>query len=145
MKKLIIAIACVALTGVATAQKPVEGDVTGEVQLNFQTGTSPINIASPELRARYFLHDDLALRVSLAITNNSQTINVLDPTSGSTKTGKVELSGSTFSIGAGIEKHFGGTTRLSPFVGAAIGFTSGSTSQDWTNATYDATSGASFS
>ena len=38
MKKVIISAALVCLAGFTYAQKPVAGDVTGEVQLNFQTG-----------------------------------------------------------------------------------------------------------
>ncbi len=138
MKKMIISAALVCLAGVTYAQKPVAGDVTGEVQLNFMTGFDYIKVLSPDFKARYFLQDDMALRLNLGVTTNSTSKDYAeDPTSDTTDIGTFESSSSSFTIGVGIEKHFAGTERLSPYVGAAIGFTTGSSSSTETNVFYN--------
>jgi hypothetical protein len=135
MKKLILAIACLAITGVASAQKPAAGDVSAEVELSFQTGTSPISVSTPYLKGRYFLQDDLALRIKLNVGSSSTSQDFTNSdTSSAVTTGTWETSSSSFTIGAGIEKHFAGTERLSPYIGAEIMFTSGSSDETGSNA-----------
>ena len=116
MKKtlsIFMTIAALSFSSVAFAQKPVKGSVTGEVQLNFQTGTAAIGVVAPSLNFRYFLMDDLALRLKLAITSTKD------------KTGDVEDKTSNFSFAPGIEKHFKGTDKLSPYIGAEIPISGG--------------------
>ena len=137
MKKMIISAALVCLAGVTYAQKPVAGDVTGEVQLNFQTGVAPIGIFSPDFKARYFLADDMALRLNLGITTSSSSSDYAENSTDTAEIGTLDRSSSTFKIGVGIEKHFAGTTRLSPYVGAAISFSTSSNSADETNVAQD--------
>jgi len=137
MKKMIISAALVCLAGVTYAQKPVAGDVTGEVQLNFQTGGGFINVLSPDFKARYFLQDDMALRLNLGVTTNSTSQDYSENNTDTAEIGTFETSSSKFKIGVGIEKHFAGTERLSPYVGANINFTTGSESSTETNVVYD--------
>ena len=66
------------------------------------------------LKGRLFLMDDLALRASLSASQESKT-NTSDPD----VTTKTSRGG--FGLFAGIEKHFDGTARLSPYVGADLG------------------------
>jgi outer membrane protein W len=141
MKKIILSAALVAIAGLTYAQKPAAGAVTGEIQLNFQTGTSAVNVVSPDLKARYFLADDLALRINFGVTSSSTSYDVAENPDGTGSTGTVEASASGFSIGVGIEKHFAGTERLSPYIGASIGYSSNSSDATLTNAAYDPTFG----
>ncbi|MBK6988318.1 MAG: outer membrane beta-barrel protein [Bacteroidia bacterium] len=137
MKKIMISAALVCLAGFTYAQKPVAGDVTGDVELQFQTGTSAIHILSPNLNARYFLKDDMALRLSLSLNTSSTSQDYTENADGTGGTGTAESSSSGFGIGVGIQKHFAGTERLSPYVGAGISFNSGSSSEDWNNVGMD--------
>ncbi|MFN8164885.1 MAG: hypothetical protein U0X76_01605 [Bacteroidia bacterium] len=132
MKKIILSAALVAIAGFTYAQKPAAGDVTGEVTMYFQTGTSAVSIWTPDLKARYFLSDDMALRIDFAVATSSSSQDVTEAAPG-TGTGKYESSSSTFIIGAGIEKHFAGTERLSPYVGAGLSFSTGSSDETFTN------------
>ncbi len=134
MKKTIICAALVCLAGFTYAQKPTAGDVTGDVELRLQTGGDYVKVLSPNLNARYFLKDDMALRLSLGVSTSSTSQDYTENADGTGGTGTVETSGSNFGIGVGIEKHFAGTDKLSPYVGAGISFSTGSSSETWTNA-----------
>lgn len=138
MKKVIISAALVCLAGFTYAQKPAAGDVTGDVELRFQTGGDYIHILSPNLNARYFLSDDLALRLSLGVNTSSTSEDFTENADGSGGAGTRETSSSNFGIGVGIQKHFAGTEKLSPYIGAGINFNTGSSSEDWNN--FDGTS-----
>ena len=134
MKKVILSAALVAITSFAFAQKPAAGDVTGDVELRFQTGGDFVHVLSPNLNARYFLKDDMALRLTLGVGTSSSSQDFTENLDGSGGTGKYDMSSSSFGIGVGIEKHFAGTEKLSPYVGAGINFSTGSSSATGTNA-----------
>ena len=133
MKKVILsALAVVFAFNIASAQeevvrvttvtttnyfKPNQGDVTADLGLfgkGIFSGQSPVNTFDGMLKGRLFLMDDLALRVSLSASQSSKT-----DTHNADVTEK-ESAGS-FGLFAGIEKHFNGTARLSPYVGADLG------------------------
>lgn len=133
MKKVILsALAVVFAFNIASAQeevvrvttvtttnyfKPNQGDVTADLGLfgnGIFTGQSPVNTFNGMLKGRLFLMDDLALRASLSAGQTSET-NTSDPN----VTTKTSRGG--FGLFAGIEKHFDGTARLSPYVGADLG------------------------
>lgn len=145
MKKTIICAALVCLAGFTYAQKPTAGDVTGDVELRLQTGGDFIHVLSPNLNARYFLKDDMALRLSLGVNTSSTSQDYAENSDGTGGVGTVETSGSNFGIGVGIEKHFAGTDKLSPYVGAGISFSTGSSSETWTNAVGNTEGGYDYS
>jgi hypothetical protein len=136
MKKTILSLAFVAMGVAAFAQKPVAGDKTAEFNLSFQTGTAPVSYGLgatagiPELRLRYFMADDMAVRVKIGLGSSSTTTNQSATIGGTEVNAETKTStGFGFALTPGIEKHFAGSTRLSPFVGAElpIGFASGAT------------------
>jgi hypothetical protein len=138
MKKTILSLAFVAMGVAAFAQKPVAGDKTAEFNLSFQTGTAPVsyNLGAtaigtiPELRLRYFMADDMAVRVKIGLGSSSTTTNQVATLGGTEVTAETKTStGFGVALTPGIEKHFAGSTRLSPYVGAElpIGFASGAT------------------
>ena len=129
-----VALAATALVS-AHAQseiKPLAGQVTTDFTLFangiFDSANSPVGLESNfglnavALKGRYFLMDNLALRASLGINNSGATKKVSDPLN------EEVTKSNAFSLGLGLEHHFGGTDRLSPYVGAelAIGSASGS-------------------
>jgi len=120
MKKLLIAaVALVSAWGAVNAQdfKPGKGNVTADLSL-FSKGIfateSPVMLNSGMLKGRYFISDGMALRGALSLMNDSQK-----DTSDENVTKK--QSKSQFGMRFGLEKHFSGTDRLSPYIGADIG------------------------
>lgn len=120
MKKTLLSVAAALVGTFAFAQKPTAGSKTAEVVLNFQTGTSAISYSLPgELRLRYFMKDDMAIRVRLGLGSTSSTSKVAD--GAGTTTAEVKTnSGFGIMLAPGVEKHFAGTSKLSPFVGAQL-------------------------
>lgn len=136
MKKTLLSIALVATGLVAFAQKPVAGDKTAETSLNFQVGSAGVSYGAPELRLRYFLSEGAAVRLRLNLGSSSTTTHVTDGLNPVVTTAEVKNNtGFTFGITPGFEKHFAGTDKLSPYVGAQlpISFT-GAATTDVTNA-----------
>lgn len=133
MKKFVLSILVASFAiVVANAQdyKPAAGNVTADFGL-FNTGIFtpnevPVNLLDGMLKGRYFLDDYLAVRGALGFGNGStkdtSTPNIVD-----------KVSQSTFALGVGIEKHFGGTERLSPYVGADLGFSTRSQKRSHTD------------
>ncbi|MDZ4668010.1 MAG: outer membrane beta-barrel protein [bacterium] len=133
MKKTLL-VAAFALAGsFAFAQKPSAGSKTAEVNLNFQTGTAPVNYNLPaELRLRYFLADNAAVRIRLGLGSSTTKTSVTNTANTSEITDKTGLG---LSITPGYEMHFEGTSKLSPYVGAQLGITlGGKASREVTNA-----------
>ena len=126
MKKIILTFATIFAFGVIGAQekfdyKPKKGTVSTEVGLTGGLNNANFNLNTGVLKFRYFLKDDLGLRIGFA--NNSTKIEESDntvPTNIETITNKA----GNFEINLGIEKHFAGSDRLSTYAGAdlLIGF-----------------------
>ena len=138
MKKILM-VAALAATSIVAAQaqsefKPKAGDVTTDVSL-FANGlfANPTalykgNVASGVssnkfdlstvgvLKGRYFFQDDLALRLSLGLSSPSVK-STLEETNHSLEN---KYRATTLYFGLGVEKHFTGTDRLSPCVGAEL-------------------------
>ena len=142
MKKILM-VAALAATSIVAAQaqsefKPKAGDVTTDVSLfanglfanptalykgNVASGASvgtnsgSINLNTVGvLKGRYFFQDDLALRLSLGLSSPSVK-STLEETNHSLEN---KYRATTLYFGLGVEKHFTGTDRLSPYVGAEL-------------------------
>ncbi|MFC6996998.1 outer membrane beta-barrel protein [Rufibacter roseus] len=89
-----------------TGFKPQTGDITTEVQLSLFTESSTIRLN--QIRGRYFLSPTSAFR--LGLTLNSENYKEND----------IERNYTNLGISPGIEKHFAGTDRLSPYIGAQL-------------------------
>lgn len=123
MKKIIIAASLLAVALTSNAQdtyKFAAGDN------NFEFASAPFSgnpLGIPQIKYRRFLSESLAFRVGLNLTMTSKTtpssvVSLVNPLN------KVELlekeSSFGWEIAPGIEKHFAGTDRLSPYVGAEL-------------------------
>src|SRR5690554_4655353 len=125
MKKKVLLVAAIAAgiftTNELNAQdfKPAGGEKNIEVNFTPLSG-SPIGMNN--LRFRYFASSDIAYRLGFSVSSSSDKNITLGGISGD-----VELEGKNsefgVSINPGIEKHFEGTDRLSPYVGAVLNFT----------------------
>lgn len=137
MKKLFLSLALVAAGVAAYAQKPAAGDKTAEVSFT-GAGLNSFNYTTPELRFRYFASENLAYRLRLSLGSTSTTDKEKVNTGGTTEV-EVERkvsSGFNINITPGIEKHFAGTAKLSPYYGAQLNFGFGTASSvALTNAT----------
>lgn len=124
MKKTLL-LAAFALAGsIAFAQKPSAGNKTAEVNLNFQTGTSAVNYDLPaELRLRYFLSDNSAVRVRFGLGSATDKSSV--KSAAGTEATIEDKSGLGLTLTPGYEMHFEGTEKLSPYAGAQLGIALG--------------------
>jgi len=71
------------------------------------------------LRFRYFLTNQLALRLGATIGVNSEVENVYGGVTQNQK-GTLKFNNGNYMLNLGIEKHFAGTDRLSPYVGGDL-------------------------
>src|SRR5690606_4452298 len=119
MKKLFL-VGALALFGAVSAQefKPAAGDITVDLGVAGGLGNTTINLADQGFgtgamfKARYFKTDKIAYRGTLSLSNNSQTTH--------TATSKDQADNYGFGLGFGMERHFTGTERLSPYVGGDV-------------------------
>ena len=129
MKKLAILVGAIALTGSTFAQKATtDAPFSLEGQLGFNASTLSFN--APTLRLRYFVADNIAVRLSLGMST-SKTVdnfyeNEIDNTGGA---GTYEVKNGNINDGwnlaVGGEYHFAGTDRLSPYAGLDVKFGGG--------------------
>jgi len=177
MKKIFIAVSMLVATMTANAQepmtttttttaptgkqyKPVSGDLLAEIGLFAGAGgitggvtslsQSPFNAQTPMLKFRYFLQDQIAVRLGFNYTQNSNTTKINDPLG----TGSVKQMNSVFGLNVGLEKHFTGTGRLSTYAGGDLLFqtvgvsekrdntTNGTTFTNGASSTYKGTNAA---
>ena len=73
IKSIITLLTLVSFCQLSMAQKAEKGSKTIETTLNFQTGNAPIGLTISEIRMRYFLKKELALRTRLAFNFNQST------------------------------------------------------------------------
>ena len=134
MKKVLLTAAAVFAFGFANAQegtttsdyKPTKGTVTTEVGLTGGLNNTDFDLNTGVLKFRYFLKDDLGLRLGFATNSNkTEEIDNSDLTNVATLINKR----SDLTLNLGVEKHFAGSDRLSTYAGAdlLIGFTGAST------------------
>jgi len=127
MKKTILLLTMVAFSASAFAQKPVKGNLLTEINVSLNQWTNELSI--PNLRFRYFIADDLAVRADLSVSGSSVENNF----SSGTDNGTQEISNSALVLRVGAEKHWAGTEKLSPFAFGMIGLGNNSSNQKWTD------------
>lgn len=133
MKKTFLLFGLSALVLTANAQvndefktfKPIKGDVTTE--LGLAGGLNNANFTLNEgssglLRFRYFAKEKLAFRLGVNVSASSETSKVYGTGTDLNKEGEKTESSVGFLLNLGIEKHFGGTPRLSPYVAGDVLF-----------------------
>lgn len=94
------------VTSAEKIYKPTAGDITTEVGFNLDRG---ISLNRGEFRFRKFKSDDRALRLGVHMDYDYNKL-------------EEDAYQTTFSLclTPGIEKHFAGTNRLSPYIGAEL-------------------------
>lgn len=145
MKKLLLSLSIAFLGLAAQAQdfKPVKGDITTEFGLSGGINNTNFNLndGAGLLRFRYFQKDNLAYRLGFNVGSQNETNNAygIVGTPNENKEGSATRKTTEFLINLGVEKHFTGTERLSPYVGGDILFGTGTTKTSFENASGSAT------
>lgn len=110
-----ICLSVLAMSSTMFAQKQESGSQTIEMEFA-PLGSEPLKINS--FRYRYFTSDNIALRASLFVGGKGTT-TYGELEEGATQT-KSKNSNLDFTFRPGIEKHFDGTDKLSPYVGGEL-------------------------
>lgn len=136
MKKTIILTAVMAFSmsisrAETPALKPAKGTFTTQVGMSLSSFNN--NVMSMGLNGRYFIKDQLAVRISLLVDNQKQVNNTAENANGTGGVGSFTTNNNGNMIMLGFEKHFNGTRRLSPYAGAEIGFGSSSVKTEGVN------------
>jgi outer membrane protein W len=147
MKKTLLCLALAMASIVATAQKvkvdsthstvkpdtelkPAAGTFATELNFNPFKGNLSLNNALNQIKVRYFTASDLALRFGFNVNQRDSSTNSGTPYGTQSTFFKAERKSTTFSFNIGIEKHFKGTRRLSPYIGLDLSIGTKSASQD---------------
>ncbi|MCX8111925.1 MAG: outer membrane beta-barrel protein [Bacteroidia bacterium] len=109
------------LLTVAFAQKPTAGTVTSEVALRGAINNVNIGLVQGA-RVRYFLGDNLAVRLGLSLDTRSKVEKDYENPDGTGAVGEEKHRYSEFGILPGVEYHFAGGEKLSTFAGAYLLF-----------------------
>jgi opacity protein-like surface antigen len=132
-----------ALSDTTQTRKPRAGNFTTELTLSlfgypnfsyynwgyyggYQNGIFSLNNILSQIRGRYFFRDNKAFRLSFNYEHHSNA-------KASVNNYNSDRSGNILSINPGLEKHFKGTSKLSPYIGTEIGFATGRYHQAFTS------------
>ena len=132
MKKPLLTIAtCLMVSGIF-AQKPEKGTVTSELGLSLSSGYSSINTFG--INGRYFVKSDLALVLGIGASYSNDVNNFAENTDGTGDEGSFTTKNRYTELALGIQQHFAGTDRLSPFFGVDVALGSEGIIQNGDNA-----------
>lgn len=115
MKKIKLIAVCL-LTTSAFAQKANQGNFTSEIGVSLASTGTTIN--SFGLNGRYFLSNKMALVGGISGAYNKGTDHFMQNTDGTGAKGSFTSTNHNFEVALGFQKHFQGTNRISPFIGA---------------------------
>ena len=123
MKKLLILVSAVALSGTMFAQK-AGSDNPYSLEGAMNVSKEGVSWAAPNLRMRYFIKDNLALRLTLGRDAESITTTTSDTVFtggiGTITTTDVTTKNSIMNFGLAAEYHLPGTDRMSPYFTAGF-------------------------
>ena len=139
MKKVLILVSAVALSGTMFAQK-AGSDNPFSLEGAMNVSKEGVSWAAPNLRMRYFIKDNLAVRLtvgregsSVTTTVPASTSTVYNPADSTTTVttipaSEVTTKNSIMNFGLAAEYHLPGTDRMSPYFTA--GFNTGKDSRN---------------
>ena len=124
MKKMLLTVAIAMVSLYASAQesensdfKPTKGSFATELNFNPFQGNLKFNNVLNQVKGRYFLSPQLALRLGFNINLVDSTLNFGTPYGSQASFNNDKRTSNSFGLNFGIEKHFKGTKRLSPYIG----------------------------
>jgi len=108
--------------------KATYDELTLELNINPFNGELSLNNVLNQIKLRYFISNDLAIRVGFNINSTKIDITTTNPYGTNPYTLEENKKTSLLGLNAGIEKHFLGTRRLSPYVGVELAIANKSSS-----------------
>lgn len=120
-----------------TSFKPTKGTLTTELNFNPFKGNLSLNNALNQIKARYFVADDVALRLGFGIDLIDSAVNYGNPYGTQSYFNSSDRKRTGVDINIGIEKHFPGTKRLSPYVGIDLSWGKRSSKQHISTSAYE--------
>ena len=96
--------------------KPQAKKVSAELNVNPFNGNLNLNNSLNQVKLRYFIKPQLALRLGFNINRRDTVTNISNPYGANGYFFKDDRKSTGFGINLGVEKHFKGTKRLSPYV-----------------------------
>lgn len=143
MKKLFLCIAFAIATLYANGQesqttesadfKPIKGSFATELNFNPFKGNLSFNNVLNQVKGRYFIETQLALRLGFNVNTLDSNLNIGNPYGPQASYNLDKRSSTSFGLNVGIEKHFKGTKRLSPYIGADVFWGTKSANQETSN------------
>ncbi len=106
------------------------GRLATELNVNPFQGSLSLNNAVNQIKVRYFVSDGVALRLAFTASTLKNDVNRSVPYSQNPIRQDQSRRTTTAGVNLGLERHFRGTRRLSPYVGAEVTFTSKSSSEE---------------
>lgn len=100
--------------------KAVHNKWLTELNVNLFQGQITLNNAINQVKVRYMLSNNQALRIGFIFSSNKKTDDSEQVYGTSPYKENEDLSTSFLGINAGFEKHFTGTKRLTPYIGAEL-------------------------
>jgi len=143
MKRTILIMASVFATLGAFAQttkvdtekslKPTTKSLTTELNVNPFNGQINLNNSLNQIKFRYFVSPSVALRLGFNVSRIDSSVNVNNPYGTNSFFNNDQKKSTTVGANFGVEKHFAGTKRLSPYIGSDFSITEKSSSEVSTN------------
>jgi len=128
-KIYLISIACFLLlisinTNAQDSIKPLLKGWSTELNFNPFDGSLSLNNANGQIKIRKFLPNDIALRFAFTLSYKNDDNQLKDPYGAYPIDTKDKRQSFMAAVNFGTEKHFGGTRRISPYIGweAGIGY-----------------------
>ncbi|MCJ8208223.1 hypothetical protein MUY27_00795 [Mucilaginibacter sp. RS28] len=115
------------------ALKPQEKRISTELNVNPFNGQVNLNNSLNQIKLRYFVKNDVALRFGFNVNRKDTVASVNNPYGPNGYFSRDDRKSTQFALNAGIEKHFTGTRRLSPYIGLDLTYSSRSASQQTDN------------
>ena len=113
--------------------KPTTKSLTTELNVNPFNGQISLNNSLNQIKFRYFTSPTVALRLGFNVSRIDSVNNVNNPYGTNSYFNNDEKKSTTIGANLGIEKHFTGTKRLSPYIGADFSITERSSSENISN------------
>lgn len=133
MKKQLFTILCLLSASMLFAQKQQAKSFTLETQLFMPGNNSAITSITPNIRLRYFYNPSIAFRIQGLFTSDNNENRIAENPDGTGASGSDITLDATYSFSMGMEKHFQGTSKFSPYIGILLQYTGRTVTQDYTN------------
>lgn len=133
MKKVYLCLFfCLHIVAVAVSQdslkrlhdvlKPSARNVTMELNINPFRGDLSLNNALNQIKLRYFTSDNFAIRLGFNVDVKKKDATVTNPYGTNPFISDESKKYTGVGVNIGVEKHFPGTRRLSPYIAAEFSF-----------------------